>query len=261
MGSRADGRRSKAVAGRGVVGGAPATLRAVACARSLCPTGGRRSEHGLLRPAAIAPTAGTAPPAATRRSASASASRFEVETAAWAALDSAQTQLKPAWAKSFTALAARTALTTRASRGRVTRRATRPSALQRPHAARAGEELADRVAHAVPARAALAVRALLDERLAHPGVDLLLGDELRERERRDAEGEDLGRADGLVALVAGGDEEGAEGGAPARAQGRVVAPAGGRCVGSVGAGHVVAGYPPHPPVRTTVRRQGVRDSA
>src|SRR5215210_5734556 len=64
------------------------------------------------------------------------------------------------------------------------------------HAARAAHELADRIAQAAAAGALVA--ALLDhERLAQPGLDLVVDDQPRERERRRRQGDELGASERL----------------------------------------------------------------
>ena len=67
----------------------------------------------------------------------------------------------------------------------------------RADAAGAAQQLADGVAHAPPLRPPLTVRPLLQERLPHPRVDLLLGDQLGQRERRQPHHRQLTRPDRL----------------------------------------------------------------
>src|SRR5206468_7142483 len=64
----------------------------------------------------------------------------------------------------------------------------------------AGEQLADREAQPRALRLP-AVRRLLDERLAHPRLDLLLRDQLGQRERREAERRHLATDDRLRMLA------------------------------------------------------------
>ena len=68
-----------------------------------------------------------------------------------------------------------------AGRGRLRAQRDEPERAPRAHAARAAQQLADGVAQA-PALRPPAVRALLDERRAHPGLHLLVHDELGQRE-------------------------------------------------------------------------------
>ncbi len=92
-----------------------------------------------------------------------------------------------------------------------------------PHAAGAGDELADRTPQAAAARAALTLR-LLDERLADPGADLLARDDLRESERGGGHGHELRAADELERGPApvGDDDDAGEQGQVDGVQSRVV---------------------------------------
>ena len=114
-------------------------------------------------------------------------------------------------------------MTTRASRGRRTRRPTGAERRPEAHAAGAGEHLAHGVAQPAPPRPPAAVGRLLDERLADLRRHLLLGHQLGQREAGQAERHDLRRRHGLLAAVARGDQQGAEHRGPARAERRVVA--------------------------------------
>ena len=75
--------------------------------------------------------------------------------------------------------------------GRVQAQADERERGPRARAARAGEQLADRVAQPPPARAPVAAGPLLHERLADPRLDLLVHDQLGERERRGGQRGDL----------------------------------------------------------------------
>src|SRR5439155_1321614 len=82
--------------------------------------------------------------------------------------------------------------------------------------------LAAGVAQPAALRAPLAVGALFEERLAYPRLDLLLGHELGQRERGEAEHRQLDGPNGILAGVARGDHERADERAVARAERGVV---------------------------------------
>ena len=128
---------------------------------------------------------------ARRRSAGARPARRRARPRAPARVARAQSHVKPACRKSLPAEAASTVVTVRPVGGRV-----QPQADERERASRrpcsACRSAARRRRSAAGARAgACRRRALLHERLADPRLDLLVDDQLRERERRGRERGDL----------------------------------------------------------------------
>ena len=123
-----------------------------------------------------------------------------------------------------------------------------------PHAraARARQQLAGHVAQPLALRPPSLVGDL-HERLADPGVDLLLGHEFGQREGREAERQRLGRLERVVVALPRGHEDGAEQRRPARAQGGVVA-GGGGLAGELGHPRALPGESRRPAPRRPARR-------
>ena len=145
-------------AARGVIEHAPAVSSRADHVELAAECGSPRGRLDRLVPSATRSARGTTHASPTRRPPvarqppAASAARLgrPDRLPADGPRSTARTPSEARLGESFTALAPRTALTTRASRGRVTRSATRPSALHVPTQRVQVEQLADRVAQPRP---------------------------------------------------------------------------------------------------------------